>query len=75
MSVASGRVIIYLTKAVEDLAGARSEFANGRYNNCANRCYYDCFHAAAAALFAAGFAPQGARSLWSHEVLPALFVW
>ena len=74
MSTVNGRVIIYLTKAIECLAGAQSEFVNGRYNNCANRCYYACFHAAAAALFAAGFTPRGSRPLWSHEVLPALFV-
>jgi uncharacterized protein (UPF0332 family) len=35
--------IIYLEKAEESLAGAESELANGRYNNCANRCYYACF--------------------------------
>ena len=33
----------YLEKAVESLAGAESEYVNGRYNNCANRCYYACF--------------------------------
>ncbi len=27
----------FLVKAQESLAGAESEFANGRYNNCANR--------------------------------------
>jgi uncharacterized protein (UPF0332 family) len=30
---------IYFAKATESLAGAESEFINGRYNNCANRCY------------------------------------
>ena len=34
---------IFLAKAEESLAGAESEYANGRYNNCANRCYYACF--------------------------------
>jgi uncharacterized protein (UPF0332 family) len=34
---------IMLKKALESLAGAESEFANARYNNCANRCYYACF--------------------------------
>lgn len=29
---------IYLFKAEESLAGAESEFINGRYNNTANRC-------------------------------------
>jgi uncharacterized protein (UPF0332 family) len=30
---------IYLTKAEESLQGAESEFAQGRYDNAANRCY------------------------------------
>ena len=33
----------YLEKAAESLAGAESEYVNGRYNNCSNRCYYACF--------------------------------
>lgn len=69
MTGIDNRVVIYLTKAVESLAGAESEFANGRYNNCANRCYYACFQAAVAALFAAGLTPQGTRTVWSHDVL------
>jgi hypothetical protein len=32
-----------LLKAEESLAAAASELANGRYNSCANRCYYACF--------------------------------
>ena len=32
--------LTYLDKAIESLAGAESEYANKRYNNCANRCYY-----------------------------------
>ena len=39
---------IYLTKAEESLAGAESEHANSRFNNCANRAYYACFQAAVA---------------------------
>ncbi len=31
--------LAYLEKAIESLAGAESECANRRYNNCANRCY------------------------------------
>ena len=38
----------FLVKAEESLAGAESEYVNGRYNNCANRCYYACFQAAIA---------------------------
>jgi uncharacterized protein (UPF0332 family) len=63
---------IYLTKAQESLAGAESEFANGRYNNCANRCYYACFQAAIAALNRAGVTPVG--SSWGHAFVQAQFV-
>jgi uncharacterized protein (UPF0332 family) len=31
---------VFAAKARESLSGAESEFVNGRYNNCANRCYY-----------------------------------
>ena len=61
---------VYLEKAAESLAGAESELANGRYNNCANRAYYACFQAAIAALLRSGIrtpSPSGHRS---HE-----FVW
>src|SRR5579859_1638869 len=64
---------IYLAKAVESLQGAESEYVNGRYNNCANRCYYSCFQAAVYALDAMGVAPTGARSTWSHEGVQAAF--
>ena len=37
---------IYLTKAIESLLTAETEFINGRYNSCANRCYYASFQAA-----------------------------
>jgi uncharacterized protein (UPF0332 family) len=43
-------ITIYLAKAAESLLTAESEFINGRYNSCANRCYYCCFLAAIAAL-------------------------
>ncbi len=32
--------VLFMEKAQESLAGAESEAANGRHNNCANRCYY-----------------------------------
>ena len=32
-------IAIYLTKAMESLLTAETEFINGRYNSCANRCY------------------------------------
>ncbi len=48
----------WLSKATESLAGAEAEFAGGRYNNCANRCYYSCFQAGIAALIWAIMSPQ-----------------
>ncbi|HZS91740.1 MAG TPA: HEPN domain-containing protein [Chloroflexota bacterium] len=64
---------IYREKAEESLAGAVSEYANGRYNNCANRCYYSCFQAAVQALQDAGVTPPGARGEWGHDQLHATF--
>jgi uncharacterized protein (UPF0332 family) len=64
-------ITIYLTKAEESLRTAESEFANGRYNSCANRCYYACFQAAIAALLAEGIR---ARGQWSHEFVQGQFV-
>jgi uncharacterized protein (UPF0332 family) len=63
---------IFLAKARESLAGAESEFVNGRYNNCANRCYYACFHAAVHALEELAIRPRA--DAWSHEGLQATFV-
>jgi len=54
----------FLAKAQESVAGAESEFAAERYNNCANRCYYACFQAAIHALLKAGIQPQGKRGQW-----------
>lgn len=67
---------IFLAKARESLAGADSEFANERFHNCANRCYYACFQAAIYALEEHGLTSQGGRgrSTWSHEALQATFV-
>jgi uncharacterized protein (UPF0332 family) len=65
---------IYLTKAEESLRGAESEFAQGRYNNVANRCYYACFQAAVVALHHAGLAPRGGRTEWGHAFVQAEFV-
>ncbi|MBV9483221.1 MAG: HEPN domain-containing protein [Acidobacteria bacterium] len=56
-------ITIYLTKAEESLRTAESEFANGRYNSCANRCYYSCLQAAIAALLREGIRPRGQ---WGH---------
>ncbi|MBI2876405.1 MAG: HEPN domain-containing protein [Candidatus Tectomicrobia bacterium] len=64
----------FLAKAEESLAGAESEFANGRYNNCANRCYYACFQAAVQALLRAGIQPNRTRAEWRHAFVQAQFV-
>ena len=63
-------ITIYLTKAEESIRTAESEFANGRYNSCANRCYYACFQAAIAALLSEGIRPRGQ---WSHEFVQGQF--
>lgn len=65
---------IFLAKASESLDGAESEFANGRFNNCANRCYYSCFQAAVAALTRNGIHPVGPDSQWRHMFVHGQFV-
>jgi len=65
--------LAYLEKAIESLAGAESEFANRRYNNCANRCYYAMFQAAIAALMIAGIRPVNVRGQWDHDFVQAQF--
>lgn len=64
-------VDIYLAKAAESLLTAESEFVNGRYNSCANRCYYACFQAAVAALIQEGIKPRGT---WGHDFVQGTFV-
>ncbi len=64
---------VFLAKARESLAGAESELANGRYNNCANRSYYACFQAAVCALSRAGIRPSGAGAEWGHAFVQARF--
>ena len=64
-------ITIYLAKAEESLRTAESEFANGRYNSCANRCYYGCFQAAIAALLGEGIRPRGQ---WNHAFVQGQFV-
>lgn len=57
---------VLLARAGESLAGAESEFADGRYNNVANRRYSACYQAAVAALRHAGVQPPaGADGQWS----------
>lgn len=60
----------FLAKAVESLASAEADLAAGRYNSCANRCYYACFQAAIAALLAADISPTG---IWGHDFVRARF--
>lgn len=64
---------LFLLKAEESLAGAESEFAGGRYNNCANRCYYACFQAAIFALIRAGVRPQARDGTWGHDFVQSQF--
>jgi uncharacterized protein (UPF0332 family) len=67
-------VEIYLGKAQASLAGAESEAANGRYDNCANRAYSACFQAAVAALLRAGIRSPSDQGHWSHTFVPGQFV-
>ncbi|MBA3414026.1 MAG: HEPN domain-containing protein [Chloroflexia bacterium] len=67
------RADAFLAKAAESLAGAESECAMGRFNNCANRAYYACFQAAIAALLRAGYGPSGSDGEWRHAAVQALF--
>jgi uncharacterized protein (UPF0332 family) len=68
-----GQEPLFLDKAQEGLAGAQSEFVNGRYNNCANRCYYACFQAAIHALEQAGIQPTSTPARWGHDFVQAQF--
>src|SRR3989344_9394740 len=65
---------VYLTKSIESLAGAESEFDNNRYNNCANRCYYACFQAAIAALMYHGIKPKSKKEQWGHDFVQTEFI-
>ena len=64
---------IYLTKALESLQGAESEFVNKRFNNSANRAYYACFQGAIAALQHEGIKPRRAGGEWGHAFVQAAF--
>ena len=63
---------VYLKKATESLLSAESEFANGRYNSCANRCYYAAFQAAITAMIRAGIRSSSGR--WPHTYVQSEFV-
>lgn len=60
-------------KGQQCLEGAASEFDAKRYDNCANRAYYACFHMALAALMEAGIIFASATTRWSHEFVQAQF--
>lgn len=64
----------YLAKARESVTGARIEFEGGRYNNCASRSYYSCFHAAIHALISERVTPPDVRVRWGHDFVEAQFV-
>lgn len=65
---------IYIKKAEDSLAGAGSECAAGRFDNCANRAYYACFQAAVAALVHARIGPLNQAGQWSHDFVQVRFV-
>src|SRR3954468_13486425 len=68
------QVDIFLGKAQASLAGAESEAANARYDNCANRAYYACFQAAISALLRFGIRSPNPQGHWSHGFVPGQFV-
>ncbi len=61
----------FLIKARESLVSAESDFVGGRYNSCANRCYYACYQAAIAALLHEGIRPT---RYWGHDYVRGQFV-
>lgn len=63
----------YLAKAEESLAGAESECANRRFNNCTNRAYFASFQAAIAALIRIGIGPSRRDEQWRHDAVQAQF--
>lgn len=58
LMVSESDAVVFLEKAVDNLAVAESLFDQRRYDTCANRCYYACFQAAIAALLRAGVRPS-----------------
>jgi uncharacterized protein (UPF0332 family) len=65
--------LAYLTRSLESLDGAESEYAAGRYNNCTSRAYYAMFQAAIAALLTTGIRPTRADRPWEHDFVQARF--
>lgn len=62
---------LFLGKAQEALKSAKLSLENGCPNSTANRAYYAVFHAARAALVAAGECVP--ERPWSHDALQAAF--
>lgn len=62
----------YFQKATESLAGAESEYVNGRLNNCVNRAYYAAFQAAIPSLLAESI--RAGRNHWTHTFVRSRFV-
>jgi uncharacterized protein (UPF0332 family) len=58
----------FLAKANEALKAAQILLDQGCADSAANRAYYASFHAARAALIAAGVSSAG--RFWSHEAVP-----
>lgn len=73
LSIMINSNLLILEKALESIAGAESEAANGRYNNSANRGYYASFQAAIAALIRVGVRPPGGSTEWGHAFVAAQF--
>ena len=63
-----------LTKAQESLAGAESELAHRRWNNCARAAYSACFQAAIAALLHESISLLNPEGVWGHDAVQARFV-
>jgi uncharacterized protein (UPF0332 family) len=71
----SGRLAVCaaISKAIDSLKGAVSEFAEGRYDNCLALAYYACFQAAIAALRREGIRKQDVKKRWKHTFVHAQF--
>lgn len=63
----------FLAKALECLAGARTAYENGRFNNAANRSYYAVFQAAIHALQMEGIRLPGGATQWGHDFVASQF--
>lgn len=60
----------FLERALESLASAEDDLSAGRFNSCANRCYFSCFQAAISALLRADIRPSDE---WGHDFVRSRF--